>query len=110
VVVTPWGDLDLHDDIALRRWEDAHARRHTTYVQITGTTGGESLRGHVDADWMHRHWAKHVTLATYAGLDLSQHGVAGLGIPHRWRTQQELLDWHELHNRIHLKIDQQLNL
>jgi hypothetical protein len=100
----------LNDDIALRRWEDAHARRHSTYTKILGTTGGQSVRGFVDADWMHRHAAKHATLAAYAGIDLSNIGVAGLALPHRWRTERELHDWHELHNRIHLKLDQQLKL
>jgi hypothetical protein len=110
VVVTPFGDLDLEDEIAYRRWEDAHARRHRVYTQLTGTVGGQTVRGHIDADWMHRHWAKHVALATYAGLDLSQLGLQGLALPHRWRTTDELHQWHELHNRVHLKIDQQLQL
>lgn len=109
MVVTPFGDVDLDDDIGLRRWEDAHARRHTTYVRLTGTTGSQSVRGHVDSDWMHRHWAKHVTLSTYLALDLSAMNQ-GLALPGKWRNEQEMHDWHELHDRIHLKIDRQLKL
>jgi hypothetical protein len=109
VVVTPFGDLNLNDDIALRRWEDAHARRHAVYTRLTGTTGGQSMRGQIDADWMSRHWHKHVTLSTYLALNLSAMNQ-GLALPGKWRNEQELHDWNELHNRIHLKLDRQLKL
>lgn len=109
MIVTPFGDLDLDDDRALSMWLDAHARRHSVYNAALAISGGQELRGNVDGDWMHRHWARHVSLATFSGLDLSglTQGLALLG---KWKTQRELIDWHELHNRIHLKQDRQLKL
>jgi hypothetical protein len=109
MVVTPFGDLDLDDDQALAMWLDAHARRHGVYNAILKISGGQELRGVVDGDWMHRHWARHVALGTYQGLDLSS-TTQGLALTRKWRSQQELIDWHELHNRIHLKQDRQLGL
>src|SRR5882672_7366900 len=109
MVVTPVGDLSLDDKQALAAWLDAHARKHSAENVAAKISGGQELRGEVDGDWMHRHWARHVALATYQALDLSSFTQA-LALPHKWRTEQELIDWHELHNRIHLKQDRQLGL
>lgn len=108
MVVTPFGVMELGDDIALARWVDAHARRHTTYTQILKASGG-NMRGDINGDWFYRHWSRHVALATTTGIDLSMF-TQGLALPEFWKTERELHDWHELHNRIHLKIDQQLGL
>jgi hypothetical protein len=110
MVITPFGDLRLDDDIALERWIDAHARRHGAYVRNAMMGGRSTLRGPIDGDWMHRHAATHVALATYAGLNLASIGTKVLALPGKWRTDQELIDWHDLHNRIHLKIDQVLKI
>jgi hypothetical protein len=107
MVVTPFGDLALDDKTALDRWVDAHARRHNAYVRASGIAGG-NLRGKVDADWFHRHLARHISLATYRAIDLSS-STAGLGVS-GWDSEEELKQWHELHNRIHLKIDRQLGI
>jgi len=109
MIVTPFGDMQLDDEQAEQAWLDAHARRHTVYNQILKLSGGQDLRGKIDGDWMHRHWARHVALATYQQLDLSG-DTQGLALPGKWQTQQQLIDWHELHNRIHLKQDRQLGL
>jgi hypothetical protein len=109
MVVTPFGDLLLDDEVALAAWLDAHARRHAAENVAAKLYGGQELRGHVDGDWMHRHWARHVALATYQAIDLSSF-AQGLALTGKWRTQQELIDWHELHNRIHLKQDRQLGI
>lgn len=107
MVVTPFGNFELGDDIALERWIDAHARRHSAYTVATGIAGG-SLRGHIDGDWFHRHWARHSALATFTGVILPS-STAGLAVS-SWDTEQELREWHELHNRIHLLIDRQLKI
>lgn len=109
MVVTPFGDLILGDKVSYDRFDDAHARRHTVYVGILGISGGQ-LRGKIDADWMLRHALRHISLATVTGIDLSSADVKGLLLPGEWATQQELNDWHELHGRIHLKIDKQLKV
>jgi hypothetical protein len=109
MVVTPFGDLALDDDQALEAWIDAHARKHHTQTRAAQLGGGSPLHGCIDGDWMYRHWARHVALATYTGLDLSS-STQGLALPGMWKTEQELIDWHELHNRIHLKQDRQLGL
>src|ERR1700748_2595157 len=109
MVVTPFGDLVLDDEKALAMWIDAHARRHGVYSRLLQMGGGQTLRGTIDGDWMHRHWSRHVALATYTALDLS--GLTqGLALPGKWKTQRELIDWHELRDRIHLKQDRQLKL
>jgi hypothetical protein len=109
VPVGSFSSFDLHDDVALERYLDAHDRRHQTYVPLTRTAGG-TLRGPVDADWMHRHAARTISLVTFAGLDLSSADTKVLALPGKWRTQQELNDWMELDHRIHLKLDRQLKL
>ena len=104
-VVTPFGDLSLEDDIALGRWLDAHKRRHHLYVsQHIGPKGG-TLDGPVDADWMARHAARHVALATVISDPLASADTKVLALPHRWQTEAELADWHDLHNRLHFHID-----
>lgn len=107
MIVTPFGDLKPNDSVALARWIDAHARRHHVYQQLTGLPGG-TLRGEINGDWFHRHWARHVALATFAGLDLSSM-TQGLAVS-EWGTEEGLAHWHELHNRIHLKADRQLKI
>jgi hypothetical protein len=109
MVVTPFGDLLLDDPIAESAWLDAHARKHSAENVAAKLSGGGLLRGDIDGEWMYRHWARHVALGTYQALDLSSFTQA-LALPHKWRTEQELIDWHELHNRIHLKQDRQLGL
>lgn len=109
MVVTPFGDLSLDDDIALERFIDAHDRRHAAYTPLTGVPGG-TLRGPVDGDWMYRHAARHVALATFLGIDLSSADAKVLALPGKWKTDRELIDWTEAHSRHHLKIDQQLKL
>jgi hypothetical protein len=110
MVITPFGDLRLGDAVALEAWIDAHARKHSTLNRAAKVSGGGQLRGPIDGDWMYRHWARHVALATHTALDLSSTGTKALALPGMWRTDQELLDWHDLHNRIHLKQDRQLKL
>jgi hypothetical protein len=108
--VGPFTDFDLDDDVALDRYLDAHARRHGAYNVAMKISGGQELRGRVDADWMHRHAARTIALATFAAIDLSSADNKVLALPGKWRTQQELIDWMELDNRIHLKVDRQLKL
>jgi hypothetical protein len=107
--VGPFSDFLLDDELALEGYIEAHSRRHHAYVPLTGLSGG-TLRGRVDGDWMHRHWARTVALATFVGIDLSSVDTKVLALPGKWRTQQELNDWMELDNRMHLKIDRQLGL
>jgi hypothetical protein len=109
MVVTPFGDMRLDDPISIERFIDAHARRHRIYVPLTHVNGG-TLRGTIDGDWMHRHWARHVSLATAVGFTDGDLGTKTLALPGFWRTQQELIDWSELHNRIHIKLDRLLKV
>lgn len=108
--VNLFSDFDLDDDIALERYIDAHARQHRLYDQLLGITGGQILRGNIDADWMHAHWARTVALATYTGIDLSSADTKALALPGKWQSQQELIDWMALDGRFHLKVDRQLKL
>jgi hypothetical protein len=108
--VGPFTDFLLDDSVALERYVDAHARRHAVYNAALKLSGGQELRGHVDGDWMQRHWARTVALVTVTGIDLSSADTKVLALPGKWRTQQELDDWMDLDNRIHLKIDRQLKL
>jgi len=109
VVITPFGDLALDDLVAEAAWVDAHERRHYAQTVAAKLSGGAVLSGVIDGDWMHRHWARTVALAMQQGIDLTGYTQA-LALPWKWRTEQELLDWHELHNRLHLKQDRQLGL
>jgi hypothetical protein len=68
----------------------------------------------IDGDWMLRHYAKHVSLATAApktptakAPPLASSDLAGLSLPDIWQTEEELQDWHALHNRVHKLIDAQ---
>jgi hypothetical protein len=109
MVVTPFGEFRLGDANAEYYWLQAHKRRHGTEVQLTGTAGG-ILDGPIDGDWFYRHWARHVALATFQGISLGSANTKALALPGYWKNEQELTDWHDLHNRIHLLQDRQLNL
>lgn len=109
MLVTPFGEFDLDDDVALERFLDAHDRRHQVYVPIFRIAGG-TLDGPVDGDWMHRHAARHVILATLAGQQLSSADTKALLLPGKWKTQRELIDWNDLHNRLHFVIDRQAKI
>jgi hypothetical protein len=128
-VVTPFGQLTLGDRVALSKWAQAHAAKHQsltaeniyagqfavkpgTYV-VRGGTGGD-LNEPIDGDWMLRHFAKHVSLATAAPKSptaktppLALSDLAGLSLADIWQTEEELQDWHALHNRVHKLIDAQ---
>ena len=104
-VVTPFGDLSLDDDVALSRWLDAHKRRHHVYVKEHIGPPGGTLDGPVDGDWMVRHAARHVALATVVNDPLASANTKVLALPDRWQTEAELADWHNLHNRLHFHID-----
>jgi hypothetical protein len=108
MVVTPFGEFRLGDKDAERYWLQAHKRRHSAEVQLTGVSGG-ILDGPIDGDWFYRHWARHVALATFQGKFLSS-PTQMLALPGYWENDQQLNDWHDLHNRIHLLQDRQLNL
>jgi hypothetical protein len=110
MVVTPFGDLRLDDDVALEAWIDAHARRHHVELRAAQMGGSLQLHGPIDGDWMYRHWARHVSQATHMDIDLSSIGTKGLALPGKWKTEQELLEWHDLHNRIHQKTGRQLQI
>jgi hypothetical protein len=109
MVVTPFGDLSLNDTVALERFLDAHDRRHQIYTRVTQLRGG-SLLGDVNGDWFHRHAARHVALATFTHTPLSSADTKVLAIGQKWKTNRELIDWMELHNRIHLHLDKQLGV
>ena len=102
-VVTPFGELQLGDPVALERWLDAHNRRHMLIAKRFKLTGGP-LNGPVDGDWMLRHAARHVTLATLT-KELGSANTKVLAMPGVWKTEQQLWDWHALHNRLHTHID-----
>jgi hypothetical protein len=127
-VVTPFGDLTLTDKVALERWIAAHDARHQVYPKQnlpsqpplpTGPLGNRNaapkagtLRGPIDGDWMLRHTARHATLAT-AHKELLASGnrnttplrVQALALPSIWKSEQEMQDWHLLHNRLHSLLD-----
>jgi hypothetical protein len=108
MVVTPFGEFKLGDERAQADWLQAHKRRHDSEVRLTGLPGG-ILDGPIDGDWFYRHWARHVTLATYQHLFLES-PTQMLALPGYWTSEQQLADWHDLHNRIHLLQDRQLGL
>jgi hypothetical protein len=109
MVVTPFGDFDLEDEIALERFLDAHSRRHHVYSRAAGVPGG-TLRSPVNGDWMARHAARHVALATKLNLRLTSADTKVLALPGKWRTQHELIDWTDLHHRLHVNIDRLLKI
>ena len=105
-VVTPFGDLSLGDSVALSKWLDAHKRRHGLYVKEHLGLQGGLLDGPVDGDWMLRHTSRHVALATVVNdPTLGSANTKVLALPGTWQTEQELADWHDLHNRLHFHID-----
>jgi hypothetical protein len=108
-VVTPFGDLTLHDEIALKRWTAAHELRHQTYVK-KGYGKGGTLDGPIDGDWMLRHTTRHVALAGFVTEKLTSLNASGLALPGVWKTEQQLQDWHLLHNRLHSLIDKVANV
>lgn len=103
-VVTPFGDLKLNDEVGLAAWLDAHDRRHQLYVRKLKVPGG-SLMGPVTGDWMLRHHARHLAIAKRVKDPIPTANTQILGLPGPWRTDQELSDWHLLHNRLHARID-----
>jgi hypothetical protein len=104
-VVTPFGDLTLKDEVALKRWLAAHELRHQVYVKKGLGPKGGSLEGPVNGDWMMRHASRHVAIATVTKEKFASPNVKGLALPGIWKTEEELQDWHLLHNRLHLLID-----
>jgi hypothetical protein len=109
VIVTPFGDFEFDNPVAEEAWLDAHARKHHAETAAAKLGGGGLLHGPIDGDWFARHWGRHLALATYQAIDLSSFTQA-LALPRKWRTEQQMIDWHELHGRIHLKQDRQLKL
>lgn len=109
-VVTPFGDFDLDDEVALERFLHAHARRHMSYVRQLHVPGSMLLNAEVNGDWMLRHASAHITLAVYTGIDLSSADTKVLALPGKWKTNQELIDWSDLHSRHHARIDRQLKI
>jgi len=119
-VVTPFGEITLGDKVSLSRWAAAHAAKHTQLVAENIGPKGGSLDEPIDADWMHRHAARHVALATATAAmpgvgvnpsnklpPLSSADTKVLAAPGLWQNEQQLQDWHDLHNRHHAVIDAQ---
>jgi hypothetical protein len=106
-VVTPFGDLTLKDEVALKRWTAAHDARHQVYVK-EGKGKGGSLEGPIDGDWMLRHTTRHIALARFAKDKLQSLNASGLALPGVWKTEQQLQDWHLLHNRLHSLIEEKV--
>ena len=111
-VLTPFGEVTLDDQKSIDMWIDAHNRKHAQYVvEHIGPNGG-TLDGPIDGDWMLRHTSRHAAIATagwtWPGTKsppLSSADTKVLALPGMWRTEAELSDWHELHNRLHSLID-----
>lgn len=108
MIVTPFGEFTLGDKQSEEAWLAAHDRRHIQEVRLTKLPGG-TLLGPINGDWFYRHWARHVSLATFQHLYLGSPTTA-LALRKYWTSQRELADWHDLHNRIHLLQDRQLGL
>lgn len=112
-VVTPFGELTLTDKVSLEAWLEAHNRRHIQYIVARGlipphggvAASGGNFNGPVDADWMQRHTSRHVALATLVKDPMPSADTKVLSLPGKWKTEQELNDWHALHNRLHAVID-----
>jgi hypothetical protein len=116
-VLTPFGEVTLGDPVSLGKWSAAHAAKHQQYVVEHIGPGGGILDEPIDGDWMLRHTARHVSLATAARMlpnaqlaaqipPLSSANTKVLSLPGIWKTDAELQDWHALHNRLHSLIDQ----
>lgn len=113
-VIGPFSDFLLEDDQALEEFLLANRVRHITYVRLTRVRNAGTLDGPVDADWMQRHGSHHVALATAPvvvnEVRLTSADTKVLLMPHKWRTQAELIDFMDLHNRLHLNLDRLLKL
>lgn len=101
-ILTALGEFRLDDEVALEHWLFAHDLRHIAYSKRFRLPGG-TLRGPVNGDWMLRHSLQHAALAKAAGDKRAN--PATLAIPGKWRTDQELADWHLPHRQMHQQIE-----
>lgn len=107
--VSLFGDFRLGDGLALNYFLDAHNRQHMLYAKALKLPGGD-LTGPVNGDWMLAHTLRHVRIATQTKYPLASADTKILSLPGMWRTDEELSDWHGLHNRLHQHIDRVLGI
>jgi hypothetical protein len=107
--VSLYGDFKLNDKLGLAMFLQAHDLQHKQYAKRLKLPGGD-LSGPVNGDWMYAHTMRHVALATQTQHKLESADTKVLGLPDYWRTEQELGDWLDLHNRLHTHIDKVLGI
>lgn len=100
----PLMDFHLQSKSGEAWWLDAHNRQHLLYAKHFKIQG-VPLEGPVNGDWMLRHVAQHVKLATHVKRPLSNTDSAALALPDKWNTDQELGDWLALHDPLHAFIN-----
>lgn len=85
-----------------------HWHRHRTYDLLASGKGVTlptlDVSGPVDADWLHRHYARHLTLRKLAG-GASGAYLAGL-LDVDWDDPNQLREWLKLHSFEHGRLDQ----
>jgi len=109
MIVTPFGQLVYGQERALTDWVAAHDVRHRVYQnELLGqgvAVTGYPLTGKVNADWFGRHILSHLALDPI--LPVTTTSVAAL---EGWDDADSFYTWHDLHNRLHIQIDNALNL
>lgn len=93
MVVTPFGQMRLGDDQAIRLWLWAHKVEHRRLNM------GGLLDGPVDSIWMLRHTQYHTQREP-----LTNEETRLLRLPGTWRSEVELQNWHLLHNVLHKRL------
>lgn len=109
MIVTPFGQLDYGNERGLIDWVAAHDIRHRVYQSEMLAQGnavtGYPLTGSVNDDWFGRHILSHLALNSI--LPVTTTSTASLV---RWRDEKSFYFWHDLHNLLHIQIDNALNL
>lgn len=111
MIVTPFGDLQFGDKMALQYWMDAHDQQHHAERLAIARTGvplfPRSFQSPLTAEWFGRHMIEHTALKDFAQPDSTASSVM---LESMWENADDFNKWHQIHNLLHQRIDQSLGI
>lgn len=112
MIVTPFGDLEFESQPMTFQWLAAHGVRHDTLRKAFSRLGSSVLPaplfGELNEEWVRVHYLHHMALLRTTQPDQTV-SVQTISM-NPMESEREFFSWHQMHNLLHERLDQALQV